>query len=149
MNLYEILEVPTDADVAAIEKAFRKLSRIFHPDKANISTIPTGRAETKAEKEARERRNNENVRNMIASKEKIQGHQRQVQVKQKGTDHVAVDPELDRAELRTAELQTAELQTAELQTVDLRAAELRTEELRTVELRAADLRAADYPESSN
>ncbi|KAK5636801.1 hypothetical protein RRF57_012513 [Xylaria bambusicola] len=59
MDLYKILQVPSDADVATIEKAFRKLSIKLHPDKANVSTIPSGHVETREEKEAREQRNNE------------------------------------------------------------------------------------------
>ncbi|KAI0529992.1 DnaJ domain-containing protein [Xylaria digitata] len=56
MNLYEVLNVPNDADIATIQKAFKELSLKMHPDKANKSTIPPS-SETEAEREAREERN--------------------------------------------------------------------------------------------
>jgi molecular chaperone DnaJ len=31
-DYYEVLEVPRDADAAALKAAFRKLARQFHPD---------------------------------------------------------------------------------------------------------------------
>lgn len=34
-NFYELLDVPVDADLAKIKKAFRKLSLVLHPDKSD------------------------------------------------------------------------------------------------------------------
>ncbi|KAI0875308.1 hypothetical protein GGS24DRAFT_455706 [Hypoxylon argillaceum] len=57
MDLYEVLNVPSNADVATIQRAFGELSQKFH--KASASTIRSNWAETKAEREARERRNHQ------------------------------------------------------------------------------------------
>ncbi|KAI0965116.1 hypothetical protein F4678DRAFT_485606 [Xylaria arbuscula] len=59
MDLYELLNVASDADVPTIERAFRELSLTLHQDKANVSTIPFGRVETQEEGEAREKQNHE------------------------------------------------------------------------------------------
>jgi len=58
-DLYEILEVSSDADVVMIEKAFGTMSLKHHPDKANPRTVPQDREESESEKKARERGNHE------------------------------------------------------------------------------------------
>ncbi|KAI1165065.1 DnaJ domain-containing protein [Nemania serpens] len=59
MDFYEVLKVPKDADTAAIEKAFKKLSLTLHPDKANARTVPRGREESGPERTAREKLNHD------------------------------------------------------------------------------------------
>ncbi|KAF2962930.1 hypothetical protein GQX73_g10638 [Xylaria multiplex] len=67
-NLYEVLSIPGDADVAAIQKAFKELSLKMHPDKANKSTIPP-RGETETEREAREGRNHERFVKIVEARD--------------------------------------------------------------------------------
>jgi DnaJ-class molecular chaperone len=49
--LYQLFEVSCDADVAAIEKAFKTMPVKLHPDKANSRTAPQDREESESEKE--------------------------------------------------------------------------------------------------
>lgn len=58
MNFYDILGVSPDADIAAIQKAFRTMSLKYHPDRANNATTPDG-DETPGERKSREQRNHE------------------------------------------------------------------------------------------
>ncbi len=69
MDFYEVLEVPRNADVATIEKAFRALSLKHHPDKANVSTVPTGYVETREEREAHEARSHERYVNIVKARD--------------------------------------------------------------------------------
>ncbi|KAI0520866.1 hypothetical protein F5B22DRAFT_644609 [Xylaria bambusicola] len=68
-NFYEVLGVTVDADVATINRAFRELSLKMLPDKANISTVPTGRAETPDEREAREAKNHERFVRIVEARD--------------------------------------------------------------------------------
>ncbi|KAI1124918.1 hypothetical protein F5Y10DRAFT_268659 [Nemania abortiva] len=71
VNPYKVLNVPVDADVATIQKAFKELSLKMHPDKANKSTIPPGGVETKEQREARERRNHERFIEIVEARETL------------------------------------------------------------------------------
>ncbi|KAI3331641.1 DnaJ-domain-containing protein [Xylariaceae sp. AK1471] len=68
MDLYKVLGIPSDANTAAIEKAFRALSLKYHPDKVN-STFPPNRNESQREREAREKRNHEQYVNIVRARE--------------------------------------------------------------------------------
>ncbi|KAI1825314.1 hypothetical protein F4861DRAFT_538215 [Xylaria intraflava] len=68
MDYYNILNVSPDAEVAAIEKAFKLMSLKHHPDKANASTRPSG-PESESQREAREKRNNERYVEIVTARE--------------------------------------------------------------------------------
>ncbi|KAI0913811.1 DnaJ domain-containing protein [Ustulina deusta] len=70
-DLYETLNVPSDADVDTIQKAFKELSLRLHPDKANASTIPPGGVETKTQREAREQRNHERFVKIVEARDTL------------------------------------------------------------------------------
>ena len=37
-DLYQILQVPQDADTATIKKAYRRLAKLYHPDRHRDAT---------------------------------------------------------------------------------------------------------------
>ncbi|KAI1418804.1 hypothetical protein F5Y12DRAFT_721640 [Xylaria sp. FL1777] len=71
VDLYEVLNLSSKADVPTIERAFKELSLTMHPDRANVSTIPSHRVETKKEREAREKRNHERFVKIIEARETL------------------------------------------------------------------------------
>ncbi|KAI0489977.1 hypothetical protein F4859DRAFT_174833 [Xylaria cf. heliscus] len=70
-TLYDVLDVSPDADVAAIEKAFKKMSLLHHPDKANLATRPKNGVESPREKEAREKRNNDRYIKIVQARDTL------------------------------------------------------------------------------
>ncbi|KAI2629426.1 hypothetical protein GGS21DRAFT_224197 [Xylaria nigripes] len=68
MDHYKVLDVSPDADIAAIEKAFKVMSLKHHPDKANTASKPKG-TETDSAREAREKLNNERYVNIVNARE--------------------------------------------------------------------------------
>ncbi|KAI1322781.1 DnaJ domain-containing protein [Xylariaceae sp. FL0255] len=90
-NVYEVLGIAADAEVAEVEKAFRKLSLKYHPDKVNPATIPL-HGETDTEKAVRERANNERYtiivkcREILSDEVQRKAYDRELRhVKQNGT----------------------------------------------------------------
>ncbi|KAI0970064.1 hypothetical protein F4678DRAFT_480741 [Xylaria arbuscula] len=67
-TLYEVLSVSSDADGAAIEKAFKALSLKWHPDKANVTTVPSG-GETQKDREIREKHNHDRFTRMVEARD--------------------------------------------------------------------------------
>ncbi|KAI0106530.1 DnaJ domain-containing protein [Nemania sp. FL0031] len=58
MDFYDVLNISSNADTTEIEKAFRALSLKYHPDKANLATVPPN-GEIPSERQAREQQNHE------------------------------------------------------------------------------------------
>ncbi|RWA04493.1 hypothetical protein EKO27_g10615 [Xylaria grammica] len=71
MDFYERLNIPKNADDAAIQKAFKELSLAMHPDKANVSTIPPGGNETAEERRAREQHNHERFVKIVEARDTL------------------------------------------------------------------------------
>ncbi|KAI1308110.1 hypothetical protein F5Y03DRAFT_405311 [Xylaria venustula] len=67
-TLYEVLSVSSDADAVAIQKAFKTLSLKWHPDKANVATVPSS-GETRKEREAREKQNHDRFTRMVEARD--------------------------------------------------------------------------------
>ncbi|KAI1752625.1 hypothetical protein F4782DRAFT_501050 [Xylaria castorea] len=71
MNFYDLLGVSPDADLAAIEKAFRAISLTQHPDRANAATRPKSGGESSRDHEARERSNNERYVKIVEARDTL------------------------------------------------------------------------------
>ncbi|KAI0457601.1 hypothetical protein F5B21DRAFT_463871, partial [Xylaria acuta] len=87
MNFYDLLGLSPDADVATIEKAFKAMSRIHHPDKSNAATRPKSGVESQSEREAREKRNHDRyvriveARDTLVDEKKRKAYDRQQRVR--------------------------------------------------------------------
>ncbi|KAI1741259.1 hypothetical protein F4680DRAFT_447166 [Xylaria scruposa] len=140
-NPYEVLGVDSDADVAAIQKAFRGLSLKHHPDKANASTTPRD-GETKTERQAREQRNHERYVRVVEARDtlldatKRRNYDEQARKKKKESTHEA-SKSSDPSKARKPE-EARSQSTAQKTTANLRQAITTT--LKRLELLGAKLR---------
>ncbi|KAI0871668.1 hypothetical protein GGS24DRAFT_503552 [Hypoxylon argillaceum] len=75
MDPHDILKVSRGADEAEIDRAFRRLSIVYHPDKRNPATVPAG-SETPAQRQAREKRNHDRYAEITNARDTLIEHLR-------------------------------------------------------------------------